>query len=107
MLISHQIECSKVEPKTASNANPSGQPVAGTTIFDGVEARKGYALNKMCFSFNNAENCRTFLADEATCTRRSAYRRLAAAQQLPHSHLQYGGSSAAARKRNMTLERPS
>jgi protocatechuate 4,5-dioxygenase alpha chain len=41
------------------------QPVAGTTIFNGAQARKGYALNKMCFSFNDAENRRAFLADEA------------------------------------------
>jgi protocatechuate 4,5-dioxygenase, alpha chain len=40
------------------------QPIAGTTIFDGVEAGKGYGLNKMCFSFNSAENRRAFLADE-------------------------------------------
>ena len=47
-----------------------GQPVAGTTIFDGTQARKGYALNKMCFSFNDAENRRAFLADEAVyCAR--------------------------------------
>jgi protocatechuate 4,5-dioxygenase alpha chain len=43
----------------------STQPVAGTTIFDGVEARKGYALNKMCFSFNDARNRQAFLSDEA------------------------------------------
>lgn len=48
----------------------SQQPVEGTTVFDGAEARKGYALNKMCFSFNSAENRRAFLADEsAYCTR--------------------------------------
>jgi hypothetical protein len=29
-----------------------------------VEASKGYGLNKMCFSFNSAENRRAFLADE-------------------------------------------
>ena len=28
----------------------------GTTIFDGEQARKGYALNKMCYSFNDAGN---------------------------------------------------
>jgi len=28
--------------------------IAGTTIFDGVQAQKGYALNKMCYSFNAA-----------------------------------------------------
>ncbi len=38
--------------------------IPGTTIFDGVQARKGYALNKMCYSFNSAENRAAFLADE-------------------------------------------
>jgi protocatechuate 4,5-dioxygenase, alpha chain len=40
------------------------QPIAGTTIFDGWEAVKGYNLNKMCFSFNSEDNRRAFLADE-------------------------------------------
>ena len=40
------------------------QPVPGTTIFDGVQARKGYALNKMCYSFNDAANRAAFVADE-------------------------------------------
>jgi protocatechuate 4,5-dioxygenase alpha chain len=38
--------------------------IPGTTIFDGVQAQKGYALNKMCYSFNAAENRAAFLADE-------------------------------------------
>jgi protocatechuate 4,5-dioxygenase, alpha chain len=38
--------------------------IPGTTIFDGAQARKGYALNKMCFSFNDAVNRRAFCADE-------------------------------------------
>lgn len=38
--------------------------IPGTPIFDGKRARKGYALNKMCFSFNNAENRAAFLKDE-------------------------------------------
>lgn len=38
--------------------------IPGTTIFDGAQARKGYALNKMCYSFNSAENRAAFLADE-------------------------------------------
>lgn len=41
------------------------QPIPGTILFDGEEARKGYALNKMCFSFNDAKNRAEFLADEA------------------------------------------
>jgi protocatechuate 4,5-dioxygenase, alpha chain len=40
------------------------QPVPGTTIFDGEQAIKGYALNKMCYSFNEAVNRKAFLADE-------------------------------------------
>ena len=43
--------------------------IPGTTLFDGAQARKGYALNKMCFSFNEAANRAAFLADEdAYCT---------------------------------------
>ena len=38
--------------------------IPGTTLFDGAQARKGYALNKMCFSFNQAENRAAFLRDE-------------------------------------------
>ena len=38
--------------------------IPGTTLFDGVQARKGYALNKMCFSFNEAANRDAFTADE-------------------------------------------
>lgn len=48
----------------------SRQPVPGTTIFDGEQARKGYALNKMCYSFNEADNRAAFLRDEdAYCAR--------------------------------------
>jgi protocatechuate 4,5-dioxygenase alpha chain len=38
--------------------------IPGTILFDGVQAQKGYALNRMCFSFNSAENRAAFLADE-------------------------------------------
>jgi protocatechuate 4,5-dioxygenase alpha chain len=40
-----------------------GTTIPGTTPFDGAEARKGYQLNKMCYSFNSAENRAAFLAD--------------------------------------------
>ena len=44
--------------------------IPGTVIFDGTQARKGYALNKMCYSFNDAANRQAFLADEeAYCAR--------------------------------------
>jgi len=38
--------------------------IPGTTLFDGAQARKGFALNKMCFSFNDAANREVFLRDE-------------------------------------------
>lgn len=38
--------------------------IPGTTLFDGEQAQKGYALNKMCFSFNSALNRNAFQADE-------------------------------------------
>ena len=40
------------------------QAIEGTTIFDGEQARKGYALNRMCYSFNDGANRALFLADE-------------------------------------------
>ena len=40
------------------------QDIAGTTMFDGDQAQKGFALNRMCFSFNSAENRAAFLRDE-------------------------------------------
>lgn len=44
--------------------------IPGTTIFDGEQARKGYALNKMCFSFNSATNRADFMRDQdAYCAR--------------------------------------
>jgi len=50
--------------------NAGRQPIAGTTLFDGVQAQKGYALNKMCYSFNSAENRAEFLRDEDAYCRR-------------------------------------
>jgi protocatechuate 4,5-dioxygenase, alpha chain len=40
------------------------QDIPGTTVFDGDQARKGYALNRMCYSFNNAANRVAFRKDE-------------------------------------------
>lgn len=36
----------------------------GTALFDGRLASKGYALNKMCFSFNEKANRDAFVKDE-------------------------------------------
>lgn len=40
------------------------KPIAGTTLFDGKAARKGYSLNKMCFSFNEQNARDEFLSNE-------------------------------------------
>ena len=45
-------------------------PIPGTTLFDGDQAQKGYALNKMCFSFNDKANREAFKADEDAYMRR-------------------------------------
>jgi protocatechuate 4,5-dioxygenase alpha chain len=44
--------------------------IPGTTPFDGDQARKGYALNKMCFSFNEAANRAEFQKDEEAYMRK-------------------------------------
>lgn len=38
--------------------------IPGTPVFTGQEARKGFALNKMCYSFNARANRDAFLQDE-------------------------------------------
>ena len=44
--------------------------IFGTPIFGPEAAQKGYALNKMCFSFNEAANRAEFVRDEtAYCAR--------------------------------------
>lgn len=40
------------------------EPIPGTTMFDGDMAMKGYALNKMCYSFNKADAREAFLKDQ-------------------------------------------
>jgi len=46
------------------------QDIPGTIMFDGNQAQRGFALNRMCFSFNSAENRAAFLKDEdAYCTK--------------------------------------
>lgn len=47
-----------------SPPNADHHDIPGTVIFDGVQAQKGYALNKMCYSFNDDANRKSFLADE-------------------------------------------
>jgi protocatechuate 4,5-dioxygenase alpha chain len=44
---------------------PSAQrEIPGTPLFDGAASQKGYALNRMCFSFNDEANRTAFRQDE-------------------------------------------
>ena len=38
--------------------------IPGTLVFDGDAAQAGFAINAMCYSFNDAANRAAFLADE-------------------------------------------
>lgn len=42
----------------------TAKQIPGTHLFDGQAAMKGYQLNAMCFSFNEAANREAFLRDE-------------------------------------------
>jgi protocatechuate 4,5-dioxygenase alpha chain len=53
-----------------SAAGEAKVPIFGTPIFGPEAAQKGYALNKMCFSFNDAKKRDEFVKDEAAyCAR--------------------------------------
>jgi len=71
------------------------QDIPGTTMFDGDQAQKGYALNRMCFSFNSAENRAQFLKDEdAYCARYglNAEQRAAIAKRSVLDLIEAGGN---------------
>ncbi len=50
--------------ETAMSAKTPHPEIPGTVIFGPEEAMKGYALNKMCWSFNDAANRQAFVDDE-------------------------------------------
>lgn len=55
---------------TAERPAKAKTEIFGTPIFGPDAAQKGYALNKMCFSFNEAANRAEFVKDEAAyCAR--------------------------------------
>ena len=58
--------------------------IEGTTLFDGDQAQKGYALNRMCFSFNSADNRAAFLQGRRRLLREiRPQRRAARSRQEP------------------------
>jgi protocatechuate 4,5-dioxygenase alpha chain len=51
-------------------ARATVEEIPGTYVFDGALAQRGYSLNKMCYSFNDAANRAEFRRDEdAYCTK--------------------------------------
>jgi protocatechuate 4,5-dioxygenase alpha chain len=48
----------------AAKAAACHHEIPGTPIFNGAAAQKGYALNRMCYSFNDKANRDAFLEDE-------------------------------------------
>lgn len=56
--------------KIAMQTYDSKRTIPGTPIFDSQAARRGYALNKMCFSFNSQANREEFLNDEVAYCRK-------------------------------------
>jgi len=54
----------QTQPEPAFAPPDNAREIWGTPIFDGTAARRGYPLNKMCFSFNDAANREAFRRDE-------------------------------------------
>jgi len=69
--------------------------IPGTPVFDGDAAQKGYALNKMCFSFNSAANRADFLHDEDSYCRKfglTPQQRIAVKRRNVLEMIQAGGN---------------
>ena len=49
---------------TSGNPAVAKRSIPGTPVFDGDAAQAGYALNAMCYSFNDEGNREAFRADE-------------------------------------------
>ena len=60
----HRTHLAGVRDQSRRTIVATHRQIPGTPIFGGDEARKGFALNKMCFSFNDAGNRAAFLKDE-------------------------------------------
>lgn len=50
--------------EAASDPRSLRRSIPGTALFDGELAERGFALNAMCYSFNDARNRSAFVADE-------------------------------------------
>ena len=69
--------------------------IPGTALFDGDLASRGFELNTMCFSFNDAANRAAFVSDEEAYCRRfalTAEQRAAVAARDVLAMLEAGGN---------------
>ena len=69
--------------------------IEGTPIFGSAEAARGYALNAMCYSFNDRANRQNFLEDEDAYCRRfglDAEQRKAVADRNVLAMIRAGGN---------------
>jgi protocatechuate 4,5-dioxygenase alpha chain len=57
---------------TSDSVRTLRRGIPGTALFDGDLATRGYELNAMCFSFNDAANRKAFVADEDAYCRQFA-----------------------------------
>lgn len=75
------------ESSTPHDPRALRRAIPGTALFDGDLAIRGFALNAMCFSFNDAANRAAFVADEDAYCRRygltEVQRAAVAARDLP------------------------
>ena len=53
-----------------SNTIQGKRTIPGTPVFDGEQARSGYALNAMCYAFNSAGMRDAFVEDEESVMER-------------------------------------
>lgn len=60
------VSSTRSESHAGSHADPRAlrRSIPGTALFDGDLAMRGFALNAMCYSFNDAANRAAFVADE-------------------------------------------
>lgn len=74
-------------PSTHSASRALRRSIPGTALFDGELAERGFALNAMCYSFNDAANRAAFVADEEGFCRKfgltSQQRAAVAARDVP------------------------
>jgi protocatechuate 4,5-dioxygenase, alpha chain len=78
-----KLQCIEIGMQHALTISVDYNDIPGTIIFDGRRAMQGYALNKMCFSFNSRENREAYrLNEDAYC---DAYH-ITAEQRLALKH---------------------